>query len=596
MLIDRLPTYQNLTEETRIDIATELSYDISDDLTVRSRTSAQLLSNRFAGGEHPVSFNAFLFEGQVGYRGIEEINQRREYNFNNLWQLDYEKKLGKHKFNITGNVEYNFATVQANNFRQNGLDEKTFVFNTGSGYLADTGANDFFVPRVNASNLRNDLIAYFGSFDYDFDSKFGVVGSYRVDGSSRFIDPDLNTKGFWSVGGRVNIDEFSFMDNVNFVDVLKLRGSIGTVGNQRLFSGTVFAGILPPAFADTYTPTNNAYNNGAGYGLSLGDRTLRWETTKAYNIGVDFELLKGRVRGSFDHYQKQTLDLFLATPIVPATGATSLLKNSEVVVFNRGYELSIAYDLISTATTKLTLRGNGSFNRNFIDGINRSGSDRIFPTGSTTYVNRNQGPINEFFVYPYLGVNPTTGNLLFEDINGNPTENPVNADRRDTGKNNIPVYQGGFGFDFDYKGFFLNSTFTFAKDVWRFDFDMGGIYNPGNLGQFNVSSDLLNAWTPTNRTSNIPALSAANFSAGAQSDRFLKDASYVRLRNLQVGYNVPKAFLDKTFIKALAFTLQGENLVNFTKWQGFDPESDRNGDQYGYPTPRQVTIGLDLKF
>ena len=185
---------------------------------------------------------------------------------------------------------------------------------------------------------------------------------------------------------------------------------------------------------------------------------------------------------------------------------------------------------------------------------------------------------------------------MFEDINGNPTENPTLLDRRETGKNNVPVYQGGFGFDIDYKGFFLNTTFTFAKDVWRFDSDLDNLLDPSNLGQFNVGADMLNAWTPTNVGSNVPSLTAGNFAADALSDRFLRDASYIRLRNLQVGYNVPKKFLDKTFMKSLAFTVQGENLINFTKWQGYDPESTRNFDVQAYPTVRQITLGVDLKF
>jgi hypothetical protein len=107
---------------------------------------------------------------------------------------------------------------------------------------------------------------------------------------------------------------------------------------------------------------------------------------------------------------------------------------------------------------------------------------------------------------------------------------------------------------------------------------------------------MLNAWTPTNTNTNVPSLSATNLGAGDSSDRFLRDASFVRLRNVQVGYNVPKKYLSGTFITDMSFTLQGENLYNFTNWQGFDPESDRNADQYQYPTPKLYTFGLQVKF
>jgi len=148
----------------------------------------------------------------------------------------------------------------------------------------------------------------------------------------------------------------------------------------------------------------------------------------------------------------------------------------------------------------------------------------------------------------------------------------------------------------DYKGFFVSSTFTFAAKVWRYDADYENLYDPGNLGQFTVGSDLLNAWTPTNSNSDIPSITAANLGASGSSDRWIKDASYVRLRNAQLGYRFPKKFLEKSLFTDISITLQGENLVNFTKWRGFDPESDRTLDVYQYPTPKIYTLGLDLRF
>lgn len=591
-LVDKLNTYVNSTEETRIDLATELSYKFVDGLTGRVRTSGQLLQNRFHQAENPGSWNALLFlrPGQV-FGGFEDINERREFLFNNLYMLDYNKTFGKHAFNLVAASEYNYSRLNTNNFRQNGLDPKLFVPNTGEGYIRDTSANDFYVPGISASSLRNDLISYFTTFDYDFNRKYGFAASYRIDGSSRFIEEN-QWNNFWSLGGRWNIDEEEFMQSLSFIDVLKLRGSIGTSGNQRIVDGSIYAGINPPAFADIYPGTNNAYNNGTGYGLNLGFPALRWETTEQYNIGVDFELLRGRVRGSFDHYNKKTIDLFLSQPLVPATGATLLTVNSDAFITNKGFELNIAYDVIKNNNLTLTVRANGSVNDNKVGGIIANKGEII--NGNT--ITKNGGSINEPYVYHYLGVNSENGNLLFEDKDGNPTESPVGADRKALGKNNLPRYQGGFGFDLDYKGFFMSSTFTFAQDVVRYDFDLSNLYSPGNIGTFNVTDDLLNAWTATNTGSNIPSLRAANLSAQNLSDRFIKDASYVRLRNVQVGYRVPKEFLAKTFLTDVSFTLQGENLFNITKWQGFDPESSRVSDVYQYPTAKQFTFGVDLKF
>ena len=474
------------------------------------------------------------------------------------------------------------------------MNPLTFVPNTGAGYIADTAANDFHVPQITASQLRVDIISYFGSFDYDYNKRFGFVASARRDASSRFATAVTNSEIFWSLGGRWNIEEESFMKSLDAIKVLKLRGSIGTIGNQRIFPGTIYAGINPPAFADTFANTNNAYNSGQGYGITFGFPGLKWETTRQYNFGLDFELLKNsRLRGSVEYYNKKTIDVFLDQPLSPSTGTTTLRLNSDAYITNKGYEATLAWDVVKNTNFSFTLNANGAYNKNTIDGIKANGG--LIGEG-TVNQSTNGHPIGEFIVYHYLGVNPVNGELLFEDINGNPTETPTAADQRATGKTSTPVYQGGFGFDLDYKGFFLGTLFTYAFDVWRFDFDRENLYDPDNIGTFNVSSDLLNAWTPTNTTSNIPSTNAGNRALDDASDRFLDNADYIRLRNVKIGYKFPKRFLDKTFFTDVSITVQGENLVNFTKWQGFDPESDRDADVYGYPTPKQVTFGLDLKF
>jgi len=601
MLMDLKENYDFSVQETRIDVATEFSYKLFKDLTLTSRVNGQLLENRTVQTQFPDSFNALLFSSTPGvtqanggnFNGFEDINYRREFFFNNLWQINYNKEIKEHTFNLNANAEYTHSRVETNNFRQRGLINGVFVPGTGAGYAADTGTNDFFVPQISALSLRNDLISYFGSFDYDYKKKYGFVASVRYDGTSRFIG-DQQWGTFGSIGARWNIDEESFMDSATFIDVLKLRGSYGTVGNQRIVDGTAFAGINPPAFTDIYSVANNVYNGQTGYGISFGYPALKWETTAQWNVGLDFEMFKGRLRGVFDYYNRETTDQFLDNPVTPTSGTTNLTRNSDVVVTNSGLELNLAYDLIKKNDMTLTLRANGAKNKNEVSGI-KTNNGQLF-TADGLFVTQNGGMINEPFVYKYLGVNPVNGNLLFEDANGNPTENPVQADRRAAGVNRLPVYQGGFGFDFSYKGFFASTLFTYAFDVSRFDFDEESLYDTGSIGQFVVSSDMLNAWTPTNTNTDVPSLGATNLGLDDLSDRFLRDASYVRLRNVQVGYNVPPKFLDKTFIKSLRFTLQGENLLTFTRWNGFDVESTRSFDNGQYPTPRLFTFGADIKF
>lgn len=606
MLIDKLQTYKNLTDESRFDVATDFSYNFMKDFTARAKVNGTLLTNRFFQAEFPNSFNALLFSSTPGvssldggnFNGFEDINSRREFYYNNLFALEYNKKFNDHTFFASANFEYNHSRLHTNNFRQRGLNPLTFVPNTGAGYVADTGTNDFYVPQISASQLRQDLVSYFGIFDYDFKSKYGISANIRRDGTSRFAE-DYRWGTFYSVGARWNIDEESFMDGFNNIDVLKLRASYGTTGNERIVGGTVFAGIVNPTFSNNFSVANNTYNGQQGITYGLGFPEVQWEVTTNSNVGIDLEMYKSRLRMNLDFYNRLTEDIFLDSPVQAAVGSSTIRKNSEADITNKGIELNIAYDLINNPEKdlKFTLRANGSYNKNTVGGI-ATNDGKIFDvnTAGYTLITQNGGSIYEPFVYPYVGVNPANGNLLFADINGNPTENPFSTDRRATGKSFIPVYQGGFGFDFDYKGFFASSTFTFVYDVWRFDTDEENLYDVGNIGQFNVSSDMLNAWTTTNTNTNIPSLSATNLAAQGNSDRFLRDASYIRLRNVQLGYRLPKKNLKKLFITDLAFTLQAENLFTFTKWDGFDAESTRTADFYQYPTPRIYTFGIDVKF
>jgi hypothetical protein len=584
-------------QETKIDIATEFGYKITSDLSAKMRLNGSVIDNRVNEYESPDSFNAILFSSTPGvalsqggnFNGTEFILQRREFYFNNLYQLVYNKKVQNHTFDFSANMEYNHSRLIANNITQRGLNPLLWTPNTGAGWVADVDTNDFFVPTVTAAQLRRDMISYFGLFDYDYNDLFGLSASYRYDGAS-IVSAANRFLPTYSVGGRINIDKMNFMQDSGF-NVLKLRASYGSTGNDRVTSGTVFAGINAPLFANSFSQANNIYAGQVGTTIALGDPQLRWEPTFAANVGLDFAFAKNRVRGTVDFYDRVTRELFIDVPVSAVVGASFIRANSDATLTNRGVELDLAFEIVKNQDFRFTLKMNGSYNKNFAGSILASNGQ----IREGDLLTQNGGPIREFFVVPYAGVNPATGNLWFRGANGANTENPFDTDRVATGKNRIPVYQGGFGYDLSYKGFYSSSLFTFVQDVWRFDFDEQGLYNPARINQFVVSKDLLNAWTPTNTGSNTPALGASNLGFTA-SDRFLRDASYLRMRNIQIGYRFDKEQLRGIFIKSLAFNVQAENLLTITKWRGFDAESNRSGDQAQYPTPRIFTFGIDLKF
>lgn len=591
MLIDKERTFRSSTDELRIDISTEASYKILEPLTARFRMNGTMRNLNDNVWQTPDAFNSWIFHGNLEYRGDETFANSRSFIFNNLAQLSYDNQFGDHTVSASGAFEYNSFLAQASSMRQTGLNERTWVPETGSGWIVS--GVDAHLPRIGASQNRHTLAAFLADASYDYNSKYGLVATIRHDGSARFND-GYRWGTFWSIGGRWNIDRESFMNDVNFVNVLKLRGSYGTVGNERGPDGAF--GNVTPRYTNTFgITTTPAYGTALGYAIAMGYPQLQWETTKTWNVGIDFELFNRSLVGQFDVYNKTTIDQFYPVGQSPVFGQTFLNRNSEIDVQNQGYELNLAWHIVRDATRNLnvTLRGNGAMNNEKVFDIPESPliSGQIVQTYSA-----NGQAWQLPYLYHYIGVNPNNGALLYESANGTPTENPVSADRKVLDYNfRNPKYVGGFGFDASYKGFFVSTTFNFVAGIYRFDYDLSGYMDPGDLGQFTVSRDLLNAWTPDNTNTNTPSLTA-NLSHVGSSDRFLVESSYLRVRNLQVGYTIPRSVLRGTFVKDMTVMLQGENLYTWSKWRGFDAESNRAQDQYGYPTPRTFTLGIDVKF
>lgn len=593
-LIDKERTFRSSTDEIRVDVMTEASYKILPSLTGRVRANMTFRNLNDNVWQSPDAFNSLLFRapGQE-FVGFETFANSRVFSFNNLAQLEYNKSFGEHTLNVAGAFEFNNNMLQNSSQTQNGLNPRTWVPGTGTGYIVNT--NDLYLPNISARQSRYNLFSYFANAEYDYQGKYGLVANVRRDASSRFARENV-WGTFWSVGARWNVSREAFMDNVNWVNDLKIRGSIGTQGNERVQPG-IFDALNPQRYLNTFAVTSTpAYGTQLGYAINLGFPALRWEVTENLNIGTDFELFSRRLRGQFDVYRKTAQEIFYPFPQSALLGQTSLNKNTEIDVENAGLELNLAYDIIKNKENGMTftVRGNGAINRERVFNL----FEDPLITGSAVQSYSGNGRLWEApYVYKYLGVNPNNGNLLFESANGTPTETPTDADLKPLKYNfRNPKYVGGFGFDFDYKGIFVNTTFNYVAGLYRYDYDLAGYYDPTDVGTFNVSKDLLNAWTPTNTNTDIPSNTASNRNFEQRSDRFLIESSYLRIRNLQIGYRIPSEVLKGTFVKNLMVMIQGENLYTWSRWRGFDAESNRAADQYGYPTPRIFTLGIDVKF
>ncbi len=591
LLLDRINTGTLRTEELKMIANTQASYKITDDLTIAGTMGVDYTQATSLNVQDPESFNSLLFQDPgEEFLGFQTEGLTREFAFNSNASLTYAKTFAeKHTIEASVFTEYYKAHLKSFGYTQNGLNPKTFEPGNGAGFIGhNPNLNpQFYVPIGRSGKSEAGLFSYFGSVNYDFDNKYGLSGSFRRDASYRFAE--TNRWGtFWSISGRWNIDQEAFMENSGF-DMLKLRASFGSTGNQNILGQSIFSGA---SRARTLFAAGTGYSNLPAYALGqLGNADLKWETIEQANIGLDFALWNNKFRGNLDVYQKRTLDLYQGMPISGVNGQYNLDGNTGTLR-NRGVEANLSYDVLRGQDFSLTLNFNGSYNQNRVFAIP---TETGFIDGGLQ-IDFSGEELFQYYMIKYAGVNPANGNLLFYDINGNLTENPdQEADRRRTGKSPIPSYQGGFGFDAQYKGFFLTTQFTFVADIHRIDYDLEGLQDPTDLGTWNKSTDLLNAWTLDNPVTHIPALGFTNKGADAGSDRYLIDASYLRLRYISLGYDFSKKMLENTFLNKVRAYVQAENLLTWSKWRGWDAESPRGSDVYQYPTPRIISLGLEIE-
>jgi len=592
----------NREDEVKIVAGANSSYKITDEITARYNIGMDYRQETFLRYADPNSALARVrasFISPTAVEGFQDESFLRDFRFNNTLSLGYLNTFGADENNEGGHtilanvyMEYVKSHLKTFNYSQTGLDPRTFSpGNDGGAYIGDVEDNDEFVPTVGSGKASTGLFSYFGEVDYDYDNTYGFTATLRRDASSRFTG-DNKWGTFYSVAGRWNIGEEEFMKDVTWVDNLKLRASYGTTGNERILEGYYSA----LNNYNTLFATGLSYNDNQTFvRAQLGNEELRWETITTANVGVEFGLFNKRLRGAIEAYTRETSDLFsqraVSTLVVPSGAIPANIGD----IVNRGVELSLNYDLVRANDPKgfnFGVNANVNYNRNEV--LEIDAPDGVIDNGLT--VIQEGAQLNEYFVVPYLGVNPANGNLLFEDINGNPTEAPTLDDRRLTGTDATPDFQGGFGFDTSYKNFFFNANFVFATGLERFDFNLQDYYDITSLAQFQLSTDLERSWTPDNRVTDMPALNATNLSPGVESDRFLIESNYLRLRFLQFGYNFDSNALENTFLNNVRIYANAENLATWTSWLGSDPESQRQSEYNRYPTPKTFSFGIDINF
>lgn len=451
--------------------------------------------------------------------------------------------------------------------------------NNTNGFIPIVGGNQSDGVNAESINFRGGpsvLLSYFTSVNYGFRDKYFITLGARRDGSSRFGENNRYAN-FGSVGASWIISDEAFMAALDRVfNELKFKVSYGSAGNQ--------AGIATFQARELYG--RGVYNGVSGLIQNqLANPNLRWEKKTTFNTGIEFSTLSGRLNGTIEYYNAVTSDLFLGKPLSLTTGFQTITSNVGELQ-NSGVEVSLNADIVKNSNFRWNVSGNLTYNKNQVNQL-LEGQDQII-TGLT--ILKPGESMNSIFVVPYEGVNPNNGNALYRKLDGTITEVYDPADRVIVGSFETP-YFGGFGTSLGYKNLEFSALFSYVLGNKIFNNDRTNVENPSYLND-NLSRDLLNEWREPGNITNIPR---PGNQFRASTTRFVEDGDFLRLRNVVLSYSLPNSIINKAKLSSVKIYAQGQNLLTFTKFLGFDPEIS-TGSLTGaqYPALRTVTFGINV--
>lgn len=474
------------------------------------------------------------------------------------------------------------------------------------GFLSDSNNqlnNGLLDPTVGGSKNEWALLSFFGRVNYSFNDKYLLTATVRRDGTSRITK--ANRWGtFPSFSGAWRLSEESFYKRNNILSDIKIRMGYGVTGNQ---------GVLDNYAAVTRLKTSQYVFNGTPvstlYPLVMPNPDIKWETVKQGNIGFDASLFKQRINVTFDAYVKNTTDM-LVSMVVPITTGYSDIYTPMInagKVRNTGWELTVASQNIK-GDFEWNTDFNISYNKNKIIKLNNNVSIYIgyqqhtvgLPVGSfygwvTNGIFQNWNEVNSY-AYQYQGTDAANGtapgDIKFLDINNDGVVNDY--DRTYIG-NPTPAWNFSMTNSFSYRNFDMQ---VFLQGVAGND-----IYNANRVtleGMYTVRNQtkkVLNRWTGEGTSNSMPRAIYSDPNKNTRtSTRFIEDGSYLRLKNLTLGYTLPESLIKKASINSLRFYMSAQNLLTLTKYSGFDPEIQGGVDNSNYPLTRTISFGVDLKF
>ncbi len=492
-------------------------------------------------------------------------------------------------FTFTNTAEYKFSINEMHNISAL-VGQESIIYNGSSFGASVDNITDGRLPMLSngtipkqpsASKKKKVMNSYFSRLEYNFGEKYFFDASFRTDGSSIF-GRDNRWASFFSVGTMWNVSKEAFMEDIDWLKDLKVKFSYGTTGNSA-FDGDPYYPSLGLVGTGKYNGDQTFYIS------SVQNDGLTWEKQKTINIGLSARLFD-RLDIDLAYYDKKTTDMLMTIPYSYTTGHSSGWGNIGSM-FNRGFEATVSYDIINRRNLQWSVSANINYNKNQIT--------ELFG-GRDEYVVANTGikyqvgmPYGELYYVRWVGVDPADGQQIWLDKDGNETKTYSEDNAVFTGKQRYAPWAGGFSTSFFWKGFSINADFSYVLGKYTINNDAFFYNNPNFAGQLNQSTDMLDMWTTPGQVTNIPA---ANSELRFDT-HLIENASFLRLKNLTIGYTLPENWLHKTgFIKGARIFAVGRNLLTVTNYTGADPEVDSNLQLGKYPNTKQFTIGAELTF
>ena len=600
----------NTLRALRNELSTNATITIkfTKNLSLDNRLGIQYYNDNYVERTNKFYGSAASQNGSIYHRNNELMNQ------NLLNMLRYANKFGSHNIEV-------LAAHEATKYK---FDQETASgYNLVDNYGLDLANAIVISPTANSYSNTNRLESYFAQANYNYDNTYFLSGSVRTDGSSKFLKG--KTWGtFGSVGAGWIVSKMKFMQNIRFIDYLKMKASYGVIGDQ--------AGVGNYAGYTRIDISN--LNNQPSFGIPVpGSPPLSWETSKIFQVGADFKL-GSFLTGTVEYYVKNTDNLVFNKRIGLSNGYVITTVN-DGVLRNQGLEFDLTASVINKRDFFLNVGINGEMLKNKITtmpiDVTTGKPKAIDPQSPYGWAEGHS--VYDFYVRNFEDVDPTDGKsrwtVFYDDLNNNKTFDAdeqvtdleafysKNPSKKGTllksttktysqatvyfvGKSAIPKLRGGINLNTGYKGIELNVQFLYSLGGYAYDGAYAGLMDNQLIGSNNWSTDIRNRWQKPGDITDVPRISNnAEPDVNSVSSRFITKASFISLNNIRLGYTVPKSFMDNIkFVEQISIFVSGDNLWLASHRKGFNPSTAQNGasDTYRYSPLSTISGGIKVKF